>query len=54
MPDDIMLRSRFVIVAEGRIIHLEPAVAFGEVDALRQADRELLAKARVTFAIQQV
>jgi acyl-coenzyme A thioesterase PaaI-like protein len=40
------------ITVEGRITELQQAVAFGEAEA-RLADGELLAKGRVTFAIQQ-
>jgi len=41
------------IVVEGRIIHVEPAVAFGEADATLRDTGEVVAKARVTFALQQ-
>jgi uncharacterized protein (TIGR00369 family) len=41
------------IVIEGRITHVEPAVAFGEADATLRETGELVARARVTFAIQQ-
>jgi len=41
------------IVIEGRITHVEPAVAFGEADATLRDTGEVVAKARVTFAIQQ-
>jgi len=41
------------IVIEGRITHVEAAVAFGEADATLRDTGELVAKARVTFAIQQ-
>lgn len=39
------------IVCEGSVTHLGPGVAFGEVEARRRGDGELLAKARLTFAI---
>lgn len=39
------------IVAEGSVTHLAETVAFGEVEARRGSDSELLAKARLTFAI---
>jgi uncharacterized protein (TIGR00369 family) len=42
------------VMIEGRIIQMEPAVAFGEADATVRETGELIAKARVTFAIQQV
>ena len=41
------------IVCEGRVTHLSEAVAFGEADARRRSDGELLAKARLTFAISE-
>ena len=41
------------IVIEGRITHVEPAVAFGDADATLRDTGEVVAKARVTFAIQQ-
>ena len=41
------------IVIEGRITHIEPSVAFGEADATLRDTGEVVAKARVTFAIQQ-
>jgi acyl-CoA thioesterase len=40
------------LTIEGRITDLQAAVAFGEAEA-RDEDGELLAKGRVTFAIQQ-
>jgi len=39
------------IIAEGRVTQLGDSVAFGEVEARRRSDSELLAKARLTFAI---
>jgi len=36
---------------EGRVTSLTQRFAFGEVEARREADGELLAKARLTFAI---
>ena len=39
------------IVAEGRVTHLGERIAFGEVEATRGASGELLAKARLTFAL---
>jgi acyl-coenzyme A thioesterase 13 len=39
------------IVAEGRVIKVAERVAFGEVEARRRGDGELIAKARLTFAI---
>ena len=41
------------IVIEGRIVQVEPTVAFGEADATLRDTGEVVAKARVTFAIQQ-
>ena len=41
------------VVIEGRIIELQPAVAFGEADAWLRESGEVVARARVTFAIQQ-
>lgn len=38
-------------VAEGSVTELAELVAFGEVEARRRVDGELLAKARLTFAI---
>ena len=46
-------RAGDLIVAQGRITQLEAAVAFGEAEARRGADGELLAAARITFAVQQ-
>ena len=40
------------VIVEGRITDLQDVVAFGEAEAWGE-DRGLLAKARVTFAIQQ-
>jgi uncharacterized protein (TIGR00369 family) len=39
------------IVCEGHVTHIGEHVAFGEVEARRLPDGELLAKARLTFAI---
>jgi acyl-coenzyme A thioesterase PaaI-like protein len=39
------------IVAEGSVLRIDGPVAFGEVDARRRSDGELLAKARLTFVI---
>ena len=39
------------IGAEGRVLRIDGPVAFGEVEAHRRSDRELLAKARLTFII---
>jgi uncharacterized protein (TIGR00369 family) len=39
------------LIAEGRVLQLSELVAFGEVEARRRGDGELLAKARLTFAI---
>jgi acyl-coenzyme A thioesterase PaaI-like protein len=39
------------IVAEGRVLRIDGPVAFGEVEAHRRSDGELLAKARLTFVI---
>jgi uncharacterized protein (TIGR00369 family) len=41
------------IVCEGRVTRLGEAVAFGEADARRRSDGELLAQARLTFAIPE-
>jgi len=41
------------LTIEARISHLGENVAFGEAQARRRADGELIAIARVTFAIQQ-
>jgi len=41
------------ITIEGSITHVEPTVAFGEAEARRHPDGEPVAKARVTFAIQE-
>ena len=38
-------------IAEGRVLQLGELVAFGEVESRRRSDGELLAKARLTFAI---
>jgi uncharacterized protein (TIGR00369 family) len=40
------------VTIEGRITDLQPAVAFGEAEA-RDSGGDLLAKGRVTFALQQ-
>ena len=42
------------IVAEGRVLRSDGPVAFGEVEAYRRSDLELLAKARLTFVIPGV
>jgi uncharacterized protein (TIGR00369 family) len=42
------------IVAQGRVTRIAEHHAFGEVEARRQADDELLAKARLTFVIPPV
>jgi acyl-coenzyme A thioesterase 13 len=39
------------ILAEGRVLRIDGPVAFGEVEAYRRSDLELLAKARLTFVI---
>lgn len=39
------------IIAEGRVTHMDERVAFGEVETTRVSDGELLAKARLTFAL---
>lgn len=39
------------IVFEGRVTRIGEGVAFGEAEAHRRSDGELLAKARLTFAI---
>ena len=39
------------VVAEGRVTRIAEHFAFGEVEARRRCDDELLAKARLTFAI---
>jgi acyl-coenzyme A thioesterase PaaI-like protein len=41
------------LVIEGNITQLASAVAFGEATAVRRDSGELVAQARVTFAIQQ-
>jgi acyl-coenzyme A thioesterase PaaI-like protein len=41
------------IVIEGGVTKLDDAVAFGEVEARRRPDGELLATARLTFAIPE-
>jgi acyl-coenzyme A thioesterase PaaI-like protein len=42
------------IVVEGEVVRLEEMVAFGECEARRRPDGELLAKAQLTFAIPEV
>jgi acyl-coenzyme A thioesterase PaaI-like protein len=39
------------IVFEGRVTRIGDGVAFGEAEAHRRGDGELLAKARLTFVI---
>lgn len=39
------------IACEGRVTHIAEHFAFGEVEARRSADGELLARSRLTFAI---
>jgi acyl-coenzyme A thioesterase PaaI-like protein len=41
------------IVIEGRVLQMEPVVAFAEASATLRESGELVATARVTFAIQQ-
>jgi acyl-coenzyme A thioesterase PaaI-like protein len=41
------------VVIEGRILQMQAAVAFGEADARLRDSGEVVAKARVTFAIQR-
>lgn len=40
-----------LVLAEGGVTHITERIAMGEVEARRAADGELLAKARLTFAI---
>jgi acyl-coenzyme A thioesterase PaaI-like protein len=44
-------RERHEIVFEGKVTRIGDGVAFGEAEARRRSDGELLAKARLTFAI---
>ena len=41
------------IVIEGEVVRLEDLVAFGECEARRRGDGELLARAQLTFAIPE-
>ncbi len=40
------------IVVEGRVLRLGKTIAFGEAEARRRGDGELIAKGRLTFAIR--
>jgi len=40
------------IVVEGRVVKLRRTVAFGEAEARRRSDNEIIARGRFTFAIQ--
>ena len=39
------------LIFEGRVVHMSDRVAFGEVETRRTSDDEVIAKARLTFAI---
>lgn len=41
------------IICEGRVTRLEESVAFGDVEARRASDGEVLARAHLTFVIQR-
>jgi|GEM_PF-371048 len=41
------------IVVEGRVLRLGKSIAFGEAEARRRGDGELIAKGRFTFAIRR-
>ena len=41
------------IIVEGRVLKLGRTVAFGEAEARRQRDGELIAKGRFTFAVPE-